>query len=175
MKRLRLLTLTLATIGIIACLQSCKDDENFQMDDQDFVTQASSGNNFEIMAGTLATSMSQNTLVQQFGRHMIEEHTRVGEDLKSLAGSKEYTIPLNLQAKEQANLNALLAASGSDFDKKFADMMVLSHQETIDLFQRASGETGTRDGDLRNFASNRLPALIEHLQGAQALQKTLTP
>jgi putative membrane protein len=175
MKRLKLFTLALATIGIVACLQSCKDDDNYQMDDQDFVTQASSANSFEIMAGTLATSKGQNVLVQQFGAHMIQEHNKVGEDMRNLAGSKDLDVPENLQPKEQANLNTLTAANGADFDTKFVDMMVLSHQETIDLFERASGASGTRDGDLRNFASSRLPALREHLQQAQALQKTLNP
>jgi putative membrane protein len=175
MKNLKLLTLALAIMGMFACLQSCKDDDDYQMDDQDFVTQASSSNNFEIAAGTLATSKSQNVLVQQFGTHMIQEHSRVGEDMRALAGPKDLNVPEDLQPKEQTNLNTLTARSGEDFDASFVDMMVISHQETIDLFERASSKTGTRDGDLRNFAADRLPALREHLQQAQALQKTLNP
>jgi len=172
MKKLKTLLGAIAIIGLITCFQSCKSDDNdYQMDDQTFVNQASSSNNFEIAAGTLATTHSNNTLVQQFGSHMISEHTTVGADLSAIARSKELNVPTTLATDQQANINALIGLTGSDFDAQFINMMIVSHQDAISLFQNASGKTGVRDGDLRNFAGNKLSALNAHLKEAQNLQK----
>jgi putative membrane protein len=172
MKNLKKVMFAIAIIGLFAFLQSCKsdNDSDYQMDNQTFVNQASSSNNFEIAAGMLATTNSSNTLVQQYGSRMVSEHTTVGNDLKSIATSKNLNVPTALQAKEQTNLTALTALSGSQFDAQFVNMMIVSHQDAIALFQNASGSKGVRDGDLRNFAANKLPSLKAHLQEAQTLQ-----
>jgi len=173
MTKLKTLLGALAVLGLITCFQSCKsdDDNNYQIDDQTFVSQASSSNNFEIAAGTLATTHSNNTLVQQYGSHMVSEHTTVGTDLTAIAKSKELNVPTTLQPDQLANINALMALTGPDFDAQFINMMIVSHQDAISLFQSASGKSGVRDGDLRNFAANKLSALNAHLKDAQNLQK----
>jgi putative membrane protein len=79
-----------------------------------------------------------------------------------------------LQAKEQTNLNALSSLSGADFDAQIVNMMIVSHQDAITLFQNASGNAGVRDGDLRNFAANKLPSLEAHLRDAQTLKTQVT-
>lgn len=174
MKKLKTLLGALAIFGLITCFQSCKSDDNeYQMDDQTFVNQAASSNNFEIAAGALATTHSNNTLVQQYGSKMILEHTAVGTDLTEVAKSKELNVPTTLAADQQANINALMGLNGPDFDVQFINMMIVSHQDAISLFQSASGKTGVRDGDLRNFAANKLSGLNAHLKEAQNLQKQL--
>jgi putative membrane protein len=173
MKNLKRLMFATALIGLFGVLQSCKSKDNtsnYQMDNQTFVNQASSSNNFEVAAGTLATTKSSNTLVQQYGARMVTEHTGVGQDLKAIATSKNLNVPTTLQEKDQTNINALNALSGAQFDAQFINMMIVSHQDAITLFQNASSANGVMDGDLRNFAANKLPSLKEHLQAAQALQ-----
>lgn len=177
MKKLKLILLTVASTAFFASMQSCKsdDNDNYQMDNQTFVNQAASSNNFEIAAGTLATTKSQNSLVQQYGAHMVTEHTAVGTDMASIAGSKGYNVPTTFQAKEQTNINALSNLSGPEFDAQFVNMMIVSHQDAITLFQDASGSRGVSDGDLRNFAANKLPSLKAHLQDAQTLKTQVSP
>ena len=173
MKKLKTLLGVVAVLGLITCFASCKSDDanNYQMDNQTFVNQAASSNNFEIAAGTLATTHSDNTLVQQYGAHMISEHTTVGTDLTAIATSKELNVPTTLQADQMTNINALEGLTGSDFDAQFINMMIVSHQDAISLFQSASGKTGVPDGDLRNFAANKLSGLNAHLKEAQNLQE----
>jgi putative membrane protein len=172
MKNLRKLMLATAFIGLLASMQSCKskDDANYQMDNQTFVNQASSSNNFEIAAGTLATTKSSNTLILQYGSKMASEHTGVGRDLTAIASSKNLNVSTTLQADHQTKINALASLSGAQFDEQFISMMISSHQEAISLFQNASSSRGVMDGDLRNFAANKLPSLKAHLQEAQNLQ-----
>jgi putative membrane protein len=175
MKNLKKLMFAIAMIGLVAFLQSCKsnDANSYQMDNQAFVNQASSSNNFEVAAGKLAATNSSNSLVQKFGTQMVNEHTSVGTDLAAIAQSKNLNVATTLQAKDQTNINALTALTGAQFDAQFISMMIVSHQDAITLFQNASGAKGVMDGDLRNFAGSKLPALKLHLQEAQTLQSQI--
>lgn len=163
--------LLLVLLGSAVLTVSCHKDQsnNYQMNNQSFVTQASSGNSFEIAAGNLAVSKSLNDSVKMFGNHMINDHGKAATEMKALASKKGWIVPDTLLKKDQNNLDTLSSLSGVNFDKKFADMMVISHQQTIALFQSAAGGTGVPDADLRSFAAGKLPTLKMHLMDAQAL------
>lgn len=165
--------ITLITfLGIALVFASChKDNENnYLMSNQDFVTQASSSNMFEIAAGNLAVSKGSNSNVKAFGNHMITDHGQTSVEMTNLAQQKGWTIPADMLQKDKNNLNILSSLSGSAFDKQFAAIMITSHQETITLFNNASQNNGVPDNDLRSFASNKLPTLQGHLKDAQTLQ-----
>ena len=167
---------TLKTLMIVAFtivgLQACKkdSDENYTVDNQSFVTQASSSNSFEIQAGAIATQKAQNAEVKHYGEHMTTDHTAVGNEMKSLAAAKGWTKPNALLAKEQANLDKLNNTEPSSFDSEFMKIMVASHQDAITLFSNAAGNMGVYDADLRAFAGSKLPSLKTHLEGALDLQ-----
>jgi putative membrane protein len=164
--------LTMALLGTAISIQSCKKDNNnnYQMGNQDFVTQASSSNMFEIAAGGLAVQKSTNANVKAFGNHMTTDHGQAATEMATLANQKGWTVPSTMSAKEQTNYNVLATLSGTAFDKQFAQIMVTSHQETIALFQTAASDSGVPDGDLRGFATGKLPTLKAHLADAQTLQ-----
>jgi putative membrane protein len=166
----KLTSLILVVLGTAIIVQSCKKDHHYDMNNQDFVTQASSSNMFEIAAGNLAVQKSSNANVKAFGNHMISDHGQTATEMTTLANQKGWTIPTAMAAKEQANYNALATLSGTVFDKQFATMMVTSHQETVALFENAASDNGVPDDDLRAFASGKLPTLREHLEEAQTLQ-----
>jgi len=164
-------TLMMVALTILS-LQGCKKDneENYGMDNQSFVTQASSSNSFEIQAGAIAIQKGQNAAVKHYGEHMTTDHTAVGNEMKSLATAKGWTVSNALQPKEQANLDKLNSIDPSLFDSEFMKIMVASHQDAITLFSNAAGNMGVYDADLRAFASAKLPSLQTHLQEAVNLQ-----
>ena len=171
MKTVKNILIGLAFLGIAGFTTSChKDDPLYAMSNQDFVTQASSGNMFEIAAGNLALHNTTNTDIQAFGNHMITDHGAAATEMATLASHKGWAIPTAMLQKDQANLSTLSSLNGTAFDQQFAAMMVTSHQQTIDLFKRAAAEHGVPDADLRSFASGKLPTLNAHLQEAEQLQ-----
>jgi putative membrane protein len=166
----------LIMVGATALTSCTKDDgEMYAMDNQDFVTKASSSNNFEVSAGALAVTKAENADVKHYGEHMVTDHTTAGLEMQNLASSKGWTVPTNLQPKEQQNLDKLAALSGSAFDKEFVNIMVLSHQDAVRLFETASSGMGVPDVDLRSLASRKLPTLKEHLQSATELKVKVNP
>lgn len=170
MKRTTKFLLGLAFLGFATVVTSCTKDNTYTVDNQDFVTQASSSNMFEITAAGLALQKSTNADVMAFANHMLTDHGTTAAEMASLASRKGWTIPTTLMEKHQTKINALSGLAGPEFDRQYAAMMVTSHQETITLFEQASNTFGVPDIDLRNFTSGKLPALKEHLDGALQLQ-----
>jgi len=177
MKNLKLLSGLLLLFGVSLFIQSCgKDNEvDYKMDNQAFVNQASSSNNFEIAAGTLAQTKGQRDVVKQYGEHMVTDHNMVGAELAGLAARKGWAIPAptDLQPKEQAMLKTLDSVTNETFDLQFAAIMIASHQDAVSLFEEASGREGVRDAELRGFAWNKLAVLRTHLEEARTLQTQL--
>lgn len=156
---------------------SCKDDDddNFSLPNQEFVTRAASSNNFEVAAGALAQTRGTTDAIKHYGQHMVTDHTATGVELKSLATTKGWNAPVDMQPKEQENFNRLNELNGVAFDREFAEMMVVSHQEAVSLFQQASSNRGVPDGDLRSWAGGKVPKLKEHLQEAMDLRRSTNP
>ena len=171
----------LAAVAMSICLltASCKkdDDDEYSMSNQAFVTSASSGNNFEIAAGVLAQTKGQDERVKHYGEHMVTDHTTAAAEMKALADRKNWTVPgpTELMTKHRQNLDILVAATGTDFDKKFAQIMVESHQETVNLFETGAANRGVSDVDLRAMAAVKLPTLRAHLQEAIDLKAMVNP
>ena len=165
-------------VVVSLALGACKDndhDRDYTFSNQDFVNRASSSNNFEIAAGALAVSRGVDAEVKHYGEHMVADHTAAGTQMKNVAAGKGWTVPDALMPKEQQNLDKLSALSGIAFDKEFANTMVLSHQDAVNLFSAAAADFGVPDGDLRSMAATKLPTLEEHLRGATALKNKVNP
>ncbi|RYE59004.1 MAG: DUF4142 domain-containing protein [Sphingobacteriales bacterium] len=147
------------------------------MTNQTFVTEASSSNNFEVAAGALAQSKGQNQAVRHYGEHMVTDHSVAAMEMGTLASRKGWNIMPSgdMLSKRRQQLDMLTAATGTDFDKKFAEAMVQSHQEAVSLFERASSTNGVPDDDLRALATMKLPTLKTHLQDAMTLRTTVNP
>nr|WP_294796010.1 DUF4142 domain-containing protein [uncultured Mucilaginibacter sp.] len=160
----------LAFLIFVSLATSCKKDNDYQMSNQSFVTEASSGNMFEIAAGNLAVQKSVNADVKAYGNHMVSDHGTAATQMMTMANEKGWSVPTTMMEKHQGKLNTLAALSGAEFDKQYAAMMVTSHMETISLFQNASSNIGVPDSDLRSFAAGKLPTLNDHLKDAQQLQ-----
>lgn len=133
----------------------------------EFVRMAASGDMFEIESGKLALSNADNADVKQFAQKLIDDHTAASKKLMSLTDQKP---PATLDKKHADLLGKLKSASGKAFTQSFINDQVQAHKEAVELFERYA-----KDGDdakLKSFANETLPALREHLQHAQKLQKS---
>jgi putative membrane protein len=145
-----------------------KDSKGGSPTDAGFVTNASGGGLAEIELGKLAQTHGGSAKVKAFGKQMVEDHTKAGEELKSLAaGDRGYSTAEAVPPSDQKDVNALERLKGAEFDKEYAKVMVADHQKTIAIFS-AEAEKGSNK-DLQAFARKTLPTLKEHLKMARAL------
>lgn len=136
-----------------------------------FLTEVAQHNQMEIKLGQLASQKSQNQEVKQFANHVVQDHTKLGDELKKLSAKQTVNLPASVDAKHQAMLDKFESSSGAEFDKEFAKHMVKGHAKAVTKFQKASTEA--QDMDIRNFATETLPKLKEHLVKAQELARSL--
>lgn len=136
--------------------------------DQDFLTKAANSNQFEIALGTQALKQSENEGIVQYGQTLINDHTKVLEELQEAAVAKKLAMPNGLEENQASILKSLSVLSGADFDNAFKDVMIKTHEGAIALFEDAANNLN--DPEFRNWAAEKVPLLRSHLEKARSLQ-----
>ncbi|HVS95294.1 MAG TPA: DUF4142 domain-containing protein [Puia sp.] len=137
--------------------------------DQDFAVNAADAGMTEIKAGQMAEQKGMAADVKSYGKMIVKDHTEAADKLKSIATSKNISLPSTVSADTQKKLDDLDKKSGKDFDKAYLDMMVSDHKKVISSFEDEA-KNGS-DADLRAFADSTLHTLRHHLDEAQKCQK----
>lgn len=135
--------------------------------DKSFVMKAAQGGMAEVELGNLAKEKAQSEEVKQFAQRMVDDHGKANEELKSIAQQKGITLPTSLPAKEQKTKDKLSNLSGEQFDRAYMQHMVMDHKKDVAEFKKASNNC--KDNDIKQFASNTLPTLQDHLKQAQQI------
>ena len=136
---------------------------------QDFVTEAASGDMFEIQSSQLTQQKSDNPQVKQFAQQMVNDHTKTSSDLKGLAQTANMTIPSKMASSQQDMLDKLQGLNGQDFTKQYVRDQVSAHENAVSLFKRY-GQGGDNE-PIKSWATKTLPALQHHLDMAEDLNK----
>lgn len=181
--KLRMLTFTMIASGMLvlpaagmaqsgtttapAPMQSSAAQE-LDGDDKDFLENAAQSGHAEIEGSKMAQSKAMSAEVKAFAQQMIEDHTRVSEELTALAKSKGYTPPTEPSIVQRTKLKAL-SAMDDGFDESYADQIgVEAHEDAVELFKEAAAEA--EDPDIKAFAAKTLPGLEKHLEMARNLK-----
>lgn len=144
--------------------------EKGQLSPQDmtFVEEAAISDMYEIQAGKLAQDHAKDNGVKQFGNHMVTEHTKTSDAMKTMAQQKSVTLPTKLDSAHQQKLDKLRGLQGEQFDAAYLQDQIDGHQQAVALF-RTQAEKG-QDPDLKRFAEQTLPALEQHLRQVRDLR-----
>jgi putative membrane protein len=132
--------------------------------DQGFLRQAAEIDLSEVDLAQLAQQNATTDQVKQFAQRMITDHTSNLQTLKDLAARKDVTLPDQLGAKNTALYARLTKLSGTDFDHAYINAMVEGHTQAVALFKKESQTAA--DSGVRNYASQTLPVVEEHLKMA---------
>jgi putative membrane protein len=143
-----------------------------QTSDQHFMREAAQGGMAEVELGHLAADKASNAEVKEFAQRMVKDHSQANDQLKQIASQKGVTLPTSLSAKDQATKNKLSKLSGDAFDQAYMSDMLKDHKTDIAAFQKET--TNGKDPDVKQFASQTLPTLKDHLKHAQSVSPKLT-
>ena len=158
-----------AILGLMAFVSfvvanSVTNQDNFWME-------AAQAGRAEVIFSDLALQRSPNKKVKKLAQMSIKDHSKINEELKTLASRKNVTLPMDINAKQKASLGRLTELSDDAFDREFLKTMVKNHEAAVILFQKQA-DIGT-DAELRTFAANTLPRLKAHLEMAKNLSDKL--
>jgi putative membrane protein len=139
------------------------------MNDHHFVMDVAHVGMAEVELGKLATEKASSAEVKKFGQQMVDDHTKAGDELKSLAQTKNITWPTGMDAKHAAVRDRLAKLSGEGFDRAYMQEMVAGHRAAVTAF-RTESTTG-KDAEVKAWAAKTLPTIQEHLKQAQDIAR----
>jgi putative membrane protein len=139
--------------------------------DQDFAVNTANAGMTEIQAGQLAQQKGMAKDVKEYGAMMVKDHTAAADKLKTVAASKNITLPATISPEMQKDIDDLQKKEGKEFDKAYIDMMISDHKKVINAFEDES-KNGS-DADIRAFASSTLTTLRHHLDEAEKCNKMM--
>ncbi|MGI8991423.1 MAG: DUF4142 domain-containing protein [Bryobacteraceae bacterium] len=161
-------TFTLAASGmLLICGGMASAQGREKAMDTHFAMKAAQGGMAEVKLGQLAQDKGSSDAVKQFGKKMVDDHSKANDRLKSVAAKENITLPTDMDAKDQAVYDELSKLSGAEFDRAYARDMVRDHKKDVSEFQKEANKG--KDDSIKNFASQTLPTLQEHLKMAQGL------
>ena len=137
--------------------------------DADFMSGVADAGMTEIQASQAAGQLSQNQRVKDFAAMMIRDHGTWGDQLKSIAQSRNVSLPAAISDEHQKAVSELQKKSGAAFDRAYMHMMVRDHEGALKDFQTEQGTA--QDSALLKFVNNTIPGIQMHLDSAKAIDK----
>ncbi|MBW9118117.1 DUF4142 domain-containing protein [Rhizobium cauense] len=137
---------------------------------EDFITEASASDLYEIEASKLALQRGDEA-TKKFAQQMITDHEKTSAELKSMVESgKVKGSPATALTKDhKEEVDDLAKLEGANFVKEYFDEQVDAHEDAVDLFKRYAEEGD--NADLKAWAAKTLPALEHHYKMAKDLDK----
>ncbi len=139
-------------------------------DDAEFAVEAANGGMAEVALSKIAEEKATDPKVKEFAAQMITDHSKANDELKTLAASKNITLPSAPNEEKQKAAADLGGKSGSDFDEAYISQMKKDHEKTVKLFEDAQKEV--KDAELKAFIDKTLPVIKAHAEHAKSLDKT---
>lgn len=138
--------------------------------DKMFISKALMGGMAEVQMGQLAADKGTSEAVKNFGQKMVEDHTRMGDELKPVAKKLNVPIPTRLDGKEQGLYTKLQAMSGSEFDNAYVKAMVKDHKKDESEFKTEAANAA--DPDLKQVVTKGEQIISQHLQMIESIAKS---
>ncbi len=136
-----------------------------------FLNNAAEGGMDVVKLGELAQQSAANDRVKKFGQRMVEDHSKLGNELQALAARKSVKLPMDISLTAKASNRLLSSKSGMTFDKSYISSMLKDHEDDIAAFEKEANSGS--DEDVKAFAAKNLTTLREHLRMAQEIARQL--
>jgi putative membrane protein len=140
--------------------------------DRTFVRALALGGLAEVDLAKLAAQKAPDDAVKDFAQRMLKDHSEANDRLASLARTNGIALPDQFDSEQRSMRNRLQQAGKTEFDHAYISGQITDHQKTVQLleYQIGSGE----NEDLKQFASDTLPIVLDHLRMAQSIAAAIS-
>jgi putative membrane protein len=156
--------------GILACLvvavgtatvAAAQNGTDAGMGDKHFISEALKGGHAEVAMGQLAEQKGNSSDVKSYRRRMVQDHSKMGEQMKMVAREEGVTPPSSPTMMQQADIKKLEGLSGDDFDQEYIKMMLKDHESDLNDFKKEAQDG--KSAKVKEAASQGAPIISEHL------------
>jgi putative membrane protein len=130
------------------------------MKDKIFLRKAAQGGMAEVKLGQLAAQKASSDDVRAFGQKMVDDHTKLNNEMAPIADSMSVRLPTDLNKEDQAEYDKLNALSGNNFDMEYLSFMVKDHHKDLREFRQEAAST--TDPTLQTAVANATKVIHEH-------------
>lgn len=123
--------------------------------------------NTELVLAQWALLRSTNNNVRAFAQRIIDNSSKLNDQLKTLAQEKNVTLPDELSPEQALDLLRLLRLSGEDFDRAYTTYNRTIHD--VNITQSTQQSLQDADAVLTSLTQSSIPGLNTHLARVQAL------
>lgn len=131
------------------------------MEDKMFLRKAAEGGIAEVKLGQLALQKASSDDVKAFAQRMVDDHTKMNNELAQVADSMGVTLPRTMSKDDQAEYDKLKGLSGNDFDTEYLTCMVKDHHNDLHEF-RMEAANGRADASLHDAVVNAESVIHDH-------------
>lgn len=125
----------------------------------------------EISLGQLAAQRAINTEVKEFGRQIVMEHEKVGQQVEALALKQQVKLSPSASHKNKHKLEELSQLSGYAFDREYMNYSMQTHQTTVEELQGLIGVV--QDQEIKQWLTLLVPIVEGHREKAQRVKHLL--
>jgi predicted outer membrane protein len=129
--------------------------------DRTFVTKVRLAGLWEFPAGQMAEQKGTTAAVKTAGKHLIDGHTGLDTTARKIAPLLGITLPNEPTPEQQGFLATLSAATGADFDQKFANILRLQHGKVFSVV--AQVRATTQNTMVRQLADQANTTVLDHM------------
>ncbi len=130
-----------------------------------FLKQAAEINLGEVQLGKLAEQKGNNPAIRDFGKRMVEDHTKAEDNLRQIAQQQGVTLPSNAGQHVATLQQQLSGATGAQFDQIYIEHMLSGHKGAIDAFENEI-EHGSNPA-IKGYAESTLSVIQDHIRIAE--------
>jgi len=132
-----------------------------------FAAAAATGGLAELNVSQIGLQRATDPELKRFSQQMVDEHTKMNQELLTLTARKRISIPQGIDARAQFCAESLAGLTGPEFDKCYAKAQLVIHMDSVAMF-KAEAERG-QDPDIKALAAKALPKIEEHLQAIKPI------
>jgi putative membrane protein len=152
--------------GAAGSLASASPHHGVSAFDEHSLMTSIQGDRFEVAGGRLAEAKGSTAEVRALGARLVKDHASSLKDAIGLAHRLGVSVPGAPSPSQRWELTTVAAFSGADFDRRYADLEVLDHEQDIQEAKDEVSEGTNRQ--VRQAARKELPTLREHLKLSRA-------
>ena len=141
--------------------------------EKDLLQKVADADKAEIAMGQLAQTNASSDKVKQFGQKLVDDHTQNSQQLQQIAQQKGVQLQDQQNPDEQSSKARFEKMKGAQFDKAFLQHERDDHAKLLKELQQQQDKI--QDPDVKNFVSQTITAVQQHLDAAQGSKASSTP
>ncbi|MGX2993889.1 DUF4142 domain-containing protein [Streptomyces sp. JNUCC 64] len=129
--------------------------------DQDFIVRVRLAGLWELPAGQQAIERAPTEAIRTAGDHLVVGHTDLDKRVREVAAKLSVPLPNQPTEQQQAWLRQLTAATGTQYQRDFANLLRIAHGKVFALV--AQVRDSTRNTLVRQLATDANQTVLDHI------------